>query len=52
MDDYCEFIFEKYLWCNWVVDDQGIIGDELFEFINDDLFFILKNLIVFIDKNL
>lgn len=52
MDDYCELILLQYLWCNWVVDDEGIMGDELMEFVNDDLFLVFKNLIVLIDKNL
>lgn len=51
MDDYREPIPEKYLWRNWAADEQGITGDELLEFINDDLFPTLKNLTAPIDKN-
>jgi type I restriction enzyme M protein len=51
IDDYREPIPEKYLWRNWAADDQGITGDELLEFINDDLFPTLKNLTAPIDKN-
>ena len=29
---------EEYLWRNWAADNQGMTGDELQEFINDDLF--------------
>ena len=50
-DNYKEPIPEKYLWRNWAADEQGITGDELLEFINDDLFPDLKNLLAPIDKN-
>lgn len=43
-DDYRCPIPEKYLWRNWAADAQGITGDELLDFINDDLFPKLKNL--------
>ena len=51
MDDYREPIPEKYFWRNWAADEQGITGDELMEFVNDDLFPTLKNLTAPIDKN-
>lgn len=51
MDDYREPIPSKYLWRNWAADDEGITGDELMEFVNDDLFPALKNLTAPIDKN-
>jgi len=51
MDDYREPIPPKYLWRNWAADDEGITGDELMEFVNDDLFPALKNLTAPIDKN-
>src|SRR5690606_29438440 len=42
-DDYREPIPSKYLWREWAADEQGITGDELLEFVNDDLFPTLKN---------
>ncbi|WP_133012425.1 N-6 DNA methylase [Marinomonas flavescens] len=50
-DDYREPIPKAYLWREWAADNQGMTGDELLEFINDDLFPGLKNLIAPIDKN-
>ncbi|MFA0581659.1 N-6 DNA methylase [Vibrio breoganii] len=44
LDDYREPIPEQYLWRSWAADTQGITGDELLEFVNDDLFPALKNL--------
>jgi len=35
---------EKLRWRNWAVDDTGITGDELVEFINEKLFPGLKNM--------
>jgi type I restriction enzyme M protein len=35
---------EQYLWRNWAADNEGITGDELLEFVNDQLFSDLKNL--------
>lgn len=35
---------EKLRWRNWAVDDTGITGDELVEFINEELFPGLKNM--------
>ncbi|ELT4260259.1 N-6 DNA methylase, partial [Escherichia coli] len=40
-----------YLWRNWAANAQGITGDSLLEFVNDDLFPTLKNLTAPIDKN-
>ncbi|WP_038879355.1 N-6 DNA methylase [Vibrio jasicida] len=51
MDDYKTPIDEKYLWRNWAVDAEGITGDKLLEFVNDDLFFHLKNMTAPVDKN-
>ncbi|MDO3387957.1 class I SAM-dependent DNA methyltransferase [Gilvimarinus sp. SDUM040013] len=42
-DDYREPIPAKYLWREWAADEQGITGDRLLEFVNDDLFPTLKN---------
>jgi len=50
-DNYRAPIPEKYLWRNWAADDQGITGDALLAFINEDLFPTLKNLTVSIAKN-
>jgi type I restriction enzyme M protein len=51
LDNYREPIPEEFLWRNWAEDNQGITGDELLEFVNDELFPQLKNLIAPIDKN-
>ncbi|ELA9194918.1 N-6 DNA methylase [Vibrio parahaemolyticus] len=51
LDDYRDPIPAKYLWRNWAADNQGITGDELLEFINDDLFPTLKNLTAPKDTN-
>lgn len=42
---------EKYLWRNWAADNQGITGDALQAFINEELFPALKSLAAPIDKN-
>lgn len=41
-DDYYLFIFECFQWWNWVVDLEGIIGQVMFDFVNDELFFVFK----------
>ncbi len=51
MDDYKTPIDEKYLWRNWAADAEGITGEKLLEFVNDDLFFYLKNMTAPVDKN-
>lgn len=51
LDDYREPIPEEFLWRNWAADNQGITGDELLEFVNDELFPQLKSLTAPIDKN-
>jgi type I restriction enzyme M protein len=51
LDNYRFPIPEKYLWRNWAADDQGITGDELLDFVNDDLFGDLKNLAAPMDLN-
>jgi type I restriction enzyme M protein len=51
LDDYREPIPEEFLWRNWATDNQGITGDELLEFVNDELFPKLKNHTAPIDKN-
>ena len=39
-------------WRNWAEDDEGITGDELINFVNNDLFPTLKNLTVAADDRL
>ncbi len=51
LDDYKSPIPEKYLWRNWAADAEGMTGDELLEFVNDDLFYKLKNLTAPVDLN-
>ncbi|MCH8479182.1 MAG: type I restriction-modification system subunit M [Wenzhouxiangella sp.] len=43
-DDYRSPIPEHLQWRSWAADPEGITGDELLDFINDDLFPTLKNL--------
>ena len=43
-DDYKSPLEEKYRWQNWAQDDEGMTGDELIDFINNDLFPYLQNL--------
>lgn len=50
-DDYQAPINEKYLWRNWAADAEGITGEKLLEFVNDDLFHYLKNMPVNGEKN-
>ena len=50
-DDYRSPIPTQYLWRNWAADNQGITGDALLEFVNNDLIVNLKNLTAPIDKN-
>lgn len=51
LDDYRTPIPTRFLWRNWAADDQGMTGDELLEFINDELFPDLKNLTAPVDMN-
>ncbi|TVO75896.1 N-6 DNA methylase [Sedimenticola selenatireducens] len=51
LDNYRFPIPEKYLWRNWAADNQGMTGDELLGFVNDQLFGDLKNFTAPIDKN-
>ena len=41
-ENYMPPIPEKFLWRNWAEDKEGITGDELLEFINNDLIEGLK----------
>ncbi len=43
-DNYAPVIPEKFQWRNWATDDEGITGDELLDFINNDLFPGLKDM--------
>ena len=43
-DDYKSPLKAKYRWQNWAQDDEGMTGDELIDFINNDLFPYLQNL--------
>ena len=43
-DDYKSPLEEKYRWQNWAQDDEGLTGDDLIDFINNDLFPYLQNL--------
>lgn len=50
-DNYQYPIPQRYLWRTWAANAEGITGDSLLEFVNDDLFPALKNLTAPIDKN-
>ena len=41
--DYKSVLPKKYCWSNWAGDNEGITGDELINFINNDMFPALKN---------
>jgi type I restriction enzyme M protein len=45
-DDYRSPIPKKYQWRTWAADPEGITGEELLTFVNDELFPALKNLAV------
>jgi type I restriction enzyme M protein len=51
LENYQEPIPTQYLWRNWAQDNEGITGDELLEFVNDQLFTNLKNLTAPINLN-
>jgi len=42
--DYTSPIPERLRWHNWATDDEGMTGEELINFINNDLFPALKDL--------
>lgn len=50
-DDYSLPIPERYLWRTWAANNEGITGDALLEFVNDDLFPKLKNMTAPVDTN-
>jgi len=41
---------EEIRWRNWASDDEGITGEELYDFVNKNVFGTLKNLDAFDDK--
>ena len=45
-DDYRSSIPKKYQWRTWAADPEGITGQPLLDFVNDELFPALKNLTV------
>ncbi len=51
LDNYQEPIPSQFLWRNWAQDNEGITGDELLEFVNDQLFPDLKTLTAPINLN-
>lgn len=44
IEDYESPIPEKFKWQNWAADEEGLTGDSLMEFINNELFPTLKDL--------
>lgn len=44
IDGYTSPIPEKFRWHNWAADEEGMTGDELLNFVNNELFETLKNL--------
>ncbi|WP_261887501.1 type I restriction-modification system subunit M [Vibrio aerogenes] len=51
LDDYKSPIPEKFLWRNWAKNPEGITGEQLLDFVNDELFYGLKNLTAPVDRN-
>ncbi len=43
-DDYTYIIPDGLRWSDWAEDDEGITGDELLEFVNNNLFKTLKEM--------
>jgi len=50
-DDYTSPIPDRLRWRNWASDPEGMTGDELLDFVNNDLFRTLKNLTVGMNGN-
>lgn len=44
LDDYRSPLEERHRWSSWAKDDEGMTGEELIEFVNNDLFPALKGL--------
>src|SRR5207248_10351061 len=43
-DGYCSPLPSRFQWRVWAADPEGITGEELLNFVNDELFPALKNL--------
>lgn len=43
-DDYTPIVPEELRWSNWAANDEGITGDELLDFVNNELFKGLKEM--------
>lgn len=43
-DAYASPVPERLRWRNWAADDEGLTGDALLQFVNDDLFPALKSI--------
>lgn len=43
-DDYKSPLASEYRWQNWAMNDEGLTGDELIDFINNRLFPYLQNI--------
>ena len=50
-DDYKSPVPKKLRWRNWAADPEGMTGDNLLEFVNNDLFPKLKGLSVNAEAN-
>ncbi|WP_319784186.1 N-6 DNA methylase [Oceanisphaera sp. IT1-181] len=50
-DNYQTPIPERYLWRNWAANPEGMTGDELLDFVNNEIFEVLKNLTAPVDTN-
>ncbi len=50
-DKYKSPLSDKLRWCNWAANPEGMTGDELLDFVNNDLFKALKNLSANIETN-
>jgi len=44
IEDYASPIPDKLQWENWAANEEGLTGDELLSFVNNELFETLKNL--------
>lgn len=44
IDDYKSPVPARLQWSNWAADEEGLTGDELLQFVNNELFETLKNL--------
>lgn len=50
-DNYRSPIPDRLRWCNWAADPEGITGEELLDFVNNDLFKNLKNVSADVQTN-